>query len=173
MSAAEAGEGAPGTLGLHTLAPEVPRKRRKRVGRGPGSGHGKTSGRGTKGQKARSGGAKGPGFEGGQMPLQRRLPRRGFSNAPFKREFAVVNVGELARFAAGSRVDPDAMRQARLVRGRDREVKVLGEGEVAVPLHVSAHAFSREARRKIEAAGGTAEVIGGGRAADAAGGEGA
>lgn len=136
------------------------KRRRKRIGRGPASGHGKTSGRGHKGQKARAGGGKGPGFEGGQMPFHRRVPKRGFLN-PFRREYAVVNLAALARsFAAGGVVDPDRLVEARLIKKADRDlVKVLGGGELALPLTVRAHAFSRSAAAKIEAAGGQVEVL--------------
>jgi large subunit ribosomal protein L15 len=129
----------------------------KRVGRGPGSGHGKTAGRGHKGKGARSGGNVKPGYEGGQMPLQRRIPKRGFR--PVSRtEYAVVNLADLGRFAAGSTVGPDELRDARLVRGR-RPVKLLGDGTLAHALTVRAHAFSKTARERIEAAGGTVEVV--------------
>ena len=138
------------------------RKRRKRVGRGPSSGHGKTSTRGHKGQKARSGGGKEPGFEGGQMPLYRRIPKRGFTN-PFRREFAVVNVADLARlFPQGADVTLDALATAGLVKkAQGRLVKVLGDGELPAghALTVHAHAFSKAAAGKIQAAGGRAEVI--------------
>lgn len=144
---------------LHTLHPGAPNERRKRVGRGIGSGHGKTSTKGQKGQKARAGGVKGRGFEGGQMPLQRRLPMRGFTNAPFRRVFEPVNVGELNRFPDGSEVTPAELRAARLYRGTGA-VKILAEGDLAVRLTVKAQAFSRAAVAKIEAAGGRAEVLG-------------
>lgn len=144
---------------LHTLQPGAPARGRKRIGRGIGSGHGKTSTKGQKGQKARSGGVKGRGFEGGQMPLQRRLPMRGFSNEPFRQVFEPINVGELNRFPAGSEVGPVELRAARLYRGGGA-VKILGEGELRVGLTVRAQAFSRSARGKIEAAGGRAEVLG-------------
>jgi large subunit ribosomal protein L15 len=139
------------------------RKRRKRVGRGPGSGHGKTAGRGTKGHNARSGGGKGGGFEGGQMPLYRRLPKRGFLPHGGKREWAVVNLRDLARFPAGTVVDPERLVEAGLIKGRDREaVKVLGEGTVEHALTVRVHAVSGSARRKLEASGGQVELIGAG-----------
>ncbi len=143
--------------GLH----EIPggRKRRKRVGRGPGSGHGKTSTRGHKGQKARSGGGKGPAFEGGQMPLQRRLPRRGFNNARFGKEFTIVNVAALNAFESGAEVTPEVLLSRRIIRKVRDGVKVLGDGELGQALTVKAHAFSREARSKIEAAGGRAVVL--------------
>jgi len=137
-------------------------KKAKRVGRGPGSGHGKTSTRGHKGLKARSGGGKGPGFEGGQMPLYRRIPKRGFKN-PFRREFAVVNVADLARcFPQGAEVAPKVLVDAGLVKaGASRLVKVLGGGDLGpgLALTVRAHAFSKSAVAKIQAAGGRAEVI--------------
>lgn len=139
--------------GLHDLT-GGPRKRRKRVGRGPGSGHGKTSTRGHKGQKARSGGGKGPGFEGGQMPLQRRLPMRGFNNKRFARELAIVNVRDLNRFEDGAEVTPEALLKMRILRALKDGVKVLGEGDLERRLTVSAHAFSQEAARKIREAGG-------------------
>ena len=138
------------------------RKKRKRIGRGPGSGHGKTSTKGHKGHKARSGGGKGPGFEGGQMPLYRRIPKRGFKN-PFRREFAVVNVRDLARcFPQGGDVTPEGLVGAGLVKaGESLLVKVLGTGDlgVGVALAVRAHAFSKSAVEKIQAAGGRTEVI--------------
>ncbi len=131
---------------------------RKRVGRGPGSGQGKTAGRGHKGRGSRSGGNTPPGYEGGQMPLQRRLPKRGFR--PLGRvEYAVVNLGQLAGFPAGSTVGPDELRARGLVRGR-RLVKCLGDGALDRALTVRAHAFSKQARERIAAAGGTAEVLG-------------
>ena len=129
--------------------------RRKRVGRGPGSGHGKTSTKGHKGQRARSGGGKAGGFEGGQMPLYRRLPKRGFLPHGGKTEYAVVNLKALAAFAAGSVVDPDGLVRAGLIkRGARARVKILGDGEVTGALQVTADKFSRVAREKIEAAGG-------------------
>ena len=136
---------------------------RKRVGRGPASGQGKTAGRGSKGQKARSGGGARPGFEGGQMPLYRRLPKRGFLPHGGKTEYALVNVQDLAaRFPAGSVVDPDALVRTGLIKRSGRAaVKVLGDGELAHALTVKAHKLSEAARRKVEAAGGRVEVIGG------------
>jgi large subunit ribosomal protein L15 len=134
--------------------------RRKIVGRGPGSGHGKTSTKGSKGQQARSGGGTKRGFEGGQMPLYRRLPKRGFLPHGGKRVFAVVNLSDLEGFAADSVVDPDGLVAARLVRRSDRDhVKILGDGEVAHALTVRAHAVSEAARAKIEAKGGRVEVL--------------
>jgi large subunit ribosomal protein L15 len=148
---------------LGDLRPARGAKRdRKRVGRGPGSGHGKTSTKGHKGHKARSGGGKGPGFEGGQMPLYRRLPKRGFQN-PFRRVFAVVNVAELARcFPGGGTVTPAALVAAGLLRpARSGLVKVLGTGDLPAGcvLAVQAHAFSKGAAEKIAAAGGRTEVV--------------
>ena len=135
-------------------------KRRKRVGRGPGSGHGKTAGKGHKGQNARSGGGKGGGFEGGQMPLYRRLPKRGFVPHGGRTGYAVVNLKSLGGFAAGSVVDPESLVQAGLIKGRDRSgVKILGEGDVSHALTVKAHAVSASARQKIEAKGGRVEVL--------------
>ena len=136
-------------------------RKRKRIGRGPGSGHGKTAGKGHKGQKARSGGGARPGFEGGQMPLYRRLPKRGFVPYGGKTEFAIVNLKDVvARFAAGSVVDPDSLLQARLIKKADRgAVKILGEGDVSHALTVRAHKISESARRKVEAAGGRVEVL--------------
>ena len=137
------------------------RKRRKRGGRGPGSGHGKTATKGHKGQKARSGGGKGGGFEGGQMPLYRRLPKRGFVPHGGKTEYAVVNLKALGSFAAGSVVDPDGLVTAGLVKkGASARVKILGEGDVAHALTVKAHAVSGSARAKIEAKGGRVELLG-------------
>ncbi len=133
---------------------------RKRVGRGPGSGHGKTSGRGHKGHKARSGGGKAGGFEGGQMPLYRRLPKRGFLPPGGKRPYAVVNLAALGRLAAGAVVDPGALVEAGLIKGADRDrVKVLGEGEAPPALTVRVHAVSESARKKIEARGGRVELL--------------
>ena len=135
------------------------RKRKKRVGRGPGSGHGKTSTAGHKGQRARSGGGVRPGFEGGQMPLHRRAPKRGFKN-PFRREYAIVNVSDLARFPGGSVVDLDRLVEAGLIKKSDRSlVKILGDGNLQHGLHVKAHAFSESAKTKIEGSGGRVEVL--------------
>lgn len=136
------------------------KRRRKRIGRGPASGHGKTSGRGHKGSLARAGGGKGPGYEGGQMPLHRRVPKRGFKS-PFRREYAVVNLAVLARaFASGAVVDPERLAEARLIKKADRDlVKVLGEGDLPHALTVRAHAFSRSAVTKIQATGGQVEVL--------------
>ena len=136
-------------------------KKRKRVGRGPGSGHGKTSGKGHKGQKARAGGGVRPGFEGGQMPLFRRLPKRGFMPYGGKTEFAIVNVRDLsARFAAGSVVDPETLVSSGLIRKSGRgAVKILGDGDVTHALTVRVHKVSEAAKQKLEAAGGRVEAL--------------
>jgi large subunit ribosomal protein L15 len=141
--------------GVHKL------KRKKRVGRGPGSGHGKTATRGSKGQWASAGANMPPAsFEGGQMPLFRRIPKRGFSRATWARTFLVVNVGDLDRvFADGAMVDHDALRQAGLAKGSADGVRILGTGELTKRLQVRAHHFSKSAAEKIAAKGGTTEVI--------------
>lgn len=144
---------------LHELRPSPGNKRnRRRVGRGIGSGLGKTSGRGHKGQGARSGGGKGPGFEGGQTPLQRRLPKRGFKN-PFRKEYAEVNVRDLNRFAAKTVITPKLLIESGLVKDMKDGVKILGMGDLDRVLTVQAHKFTGGAREKIEAAGGKVEVI--------------
>jgi len=130
----------------------------KRVGRGPGSGHGKTSCRGHKGQKARSSPDMPRGFEGGQLPLHKRLPKRGFHN-PLRKEFAIVNVKDLNCFPPGSVVDEEALRKAGLVKGKWDGIKILGDGELKVPLIVKAHKFSTSAIEKIKAANGTVEIL--------------
>ncbi|PYQ32803.1 MAG: 50S ribosomal protein L15 [Acidobacteria bacterium] len=134
------------------------RHAKKRVGRGPGSGHGKTAGRGEKGQKSRTGYSRQLGFEGGQMPLHRRLPKRGFTNI-FKKEHAIVNVSDLERFDNGTTIDESALRQAGLVKGRNDGIKILGDGKLTKKLTVHAAKFSHSARRQIEAAGGTCQEI--------------
>jgi large subunit ribosomal protein L15 len=139
-------------------APRGSSEKRKRVGRGQGSGLGKTAGRGAKGQKARSGNMHFEGFEGGQMPLQRRLPKVGFKN-PFRKSFVAINVGALSRFAAGQTVDLAGLRQIGLLRQELDGVKILGGGELNQALTVKAHRFSASAKDKIEKAGGKAEVI--------------
>ncbi len=144
---------------LHRLRP--PRKSRhsrKRVGRGIGSGMGKNSGRGTDGQNSRSGGGVRPGFEGGQMPLYRRLPKVGFNN-PFRLQYSIVNIGDLNRFAAGEEITVERLEDEGLVKNVRDGVKILGNGELEVSLTVRAHKFSESARRKIDEAGGRAEVI--------------
>ena len=134
------------------------RRRTKRVGRGIGSGHGKTSCKGHKGQKARSGGTKGPGFEGGQMPLQRRLPKRGFKNR-FQIVYAVVNLRDIAKLEGVDTVTPEALIEKGVVKNPKDGIKILGEGEISRPLTIKADAFSASAVAKISAAGGKAEVI--------------
>ena len=133
-------------------------KNRKRVGRGPGSGHGKTSCRGHKGQKARSGGKVRPGFEGGQMPLARRLPKRGFTNI-FKKQYALIQVRDLMAFEKGSVIDPAVLVESGLVAKLLDGVKLLGNGDIDIPLTVKVHKCSRAAQAKIIAAGGMVEVI--------------
>lgn len=144
---------------LHELSPAPgSTKSRKRLGRGIGSGLGKTSGKGHKGQNARSGGGVRPGFEGGQMPLYQRVPKRGFVNH-FKKDFAEVNVSDLAIFEANAVVTPDSLKEAGLIKKFKDGVKILGEGSLEKGLTVKAHRFSKAAVEKIEAAGGKAEVI--------------
>lgn len=146
---------------LETLAPaKGSTKKPKRVGRGKGSGHGKTATKGHKGQKARSGGTKGPAFEGGQTPMQRRLPKRGFKNQPFKKEYAVINLGDLAKLEAADVVTPELLKERRVVKDLKDGLKVLGNGALTKPLTIKAHAFSASAIEKIGAAGGTHEVLG-------------
>ncbi len=148
-------------IGLNNLkAPAGATHKKKRVGRGPGSGLGKTSGRGSKGQKSRSGYSGKRGFEGGQMPLHRRLPKRGFTNI-FKREWAEVNLADLEKmFDAGATVTPDALLERGLVRkSMLKSIVILGQGELKKSLTVNAHRFSKSAKQKIEAAGGMAEII--------------
>jgi large subunit ribosomal protein L15 len=146
-------------LKLQRLSPPEGAKRTsKRVGRGIGSGRGKTSGRGHKGQKARSGGTKGPAFEGGQMPLVRRVPKRGFTN-PFKVRFASVNIKDLEMFDENTVVSPEVLQSSGIIRRARDRVKILGDGDITKPLTVRAHAFSRSAIEKIEQAGGKVEVI--------------
>jgi len=133
-------------------------KKRKRVGRGPGSGHGKTSTRGHKGQKSRSGAKRRAWFEGGQMPLQRRVPKRGFTNI-FKKQFQIVNLSDLSRVTSHDVISPQVMRDAGLIKRKNLPVKILGDGEISRAMTVQANAFSKKAREKIEAAGGKIEVI--------------
>jgi large subunit ribosomal protein L15 len=135
------------------------RKAAHRVGRGIGSGWGKTSGRGQKGQKARSGGGKGPAFEGGQTPLQRRLPKRGFNNKVFRKDWVVVNVEKLNRFDDGTEVTPELLLASGIIKTTGDGVKILGRGELTKKLTVKTAGFSKSAVAKIEAAGGKAEVI--------------
>lgn len=145
---------------LHTLKPpNGSRKSRKRVGRGTSSGRGSTSGRGHKGQKARSGAKIRVGFEGGQMPLVRRLPKLGGFTPRNRVEYCEVNVARLDKFKAGETIDPAKLAEAGLIKKADAKVKILGNGELEKGLTIKAHAYSSTAREKIEAAGGTAEVI--------------
>tara|TARA_B100000530_G_C15896257_1_gene463508 strand:+ start:417 stop:866 length:450 start_codon:yes stop_codon:yes gene_type:complete len=140
--------------------PKGSRKARKRVGRGPGSGTGKTAGRGQKGQKARAASKKKPGFEGGQMPLQRRLPKRGFT--PINRnDYAIVNVAALNAFEAGTEVTPELLASAGMIRKASDKVKILGNGDLSVSVSLKAHKISQSAADKVNAAGGSFEVIGG------------
>ena len=145
---------------LHNLSPKAgSTKDRKRVGRGPGSGNGKTAGKGHKGQLSRSGHSHKRNFEGGQMPLVRRMPKRGFTNI-FRKEFAIVNVGQLERFPAGSEVTPDVLLAEGVISQLRDGVKVLGDGTLSRKLTVRAHKFSKKAQELIQAAGGSCEVIG-------------
>ncbi len=142
---------------LHDLAPaEGSRKNRKKIGRGPGSGMGKTSGKGHKGLKARSGGSVRPGFEGGQMPIYRRLPKRGFTNI-FKTNNAVLNVQDLDRFEDGATIDMDALKAAGMVKGQVDGVKILGNGDISKKLVFKNVLVSKTAKEKIESAGGSIE----------------
>jgi len=144
---------------LNELAPpNGSRRPRKRLGRGVGSGTGKTAGRGTKGHNSRSGGGVRPGFEGGQMPIHRRLPKRGFANI-FKKKIAIVNIRDLLGFESGSVVDEVAFVRQGLVKGRRDGIKLLGQGEIDIPLTVKVNMASKSARKKIEAAGGKLEVL--------------
>ena len=145
---------------LNDLSPESgSRKRKKRIGRGPGSGHGGTSCKGHKGQKARSGASIRPGFEGGQMPLQRRVPKRGFNNI-FKKEYEVINVKDLDRFRSeASVVDIDILKNSGLIKHKKGLIKLLGEGEIAFPIQIKVNGITKTAREKIEAAGGTIELV--------------
>jgi large subunit ribosomal protein L15 len=147
-------------VGLHNLKPAKGSVRnRKRVGRGPGSGLGKTAGRGEKGQKSRSGFSRKPGFEGGQMPLHRRIPKRGFTNSPFRKEFACVNLGRLEVFEAGTIVTPELLMRQGIVRKLLDGLKVLADGQLTKALTVHAHRFSGKAQERIAALGGKAELI--------------
>jgi large subunit ribosomal protein L15 len=148
------------TMKLHDLKPAPGSTRnRKRVGRGHGSGHVMTAGRGTKGQKARSGGRVRPGFEGGQNPIYQRMPyKRGFKNY-FKKEFEIVNVGVIEEFGLSSPVTPESLHERGVIRSTKNHLKVLGDGELSSAVEVHAHKFSASALAKIEAAGGKAEVI--------------
>ena len=148
-------------MALHNLKPAQGSKfSKRRVGRGPGSGNGKTAGRGNKGAQSRSGYSYKRGFEGGQMPLHRRVPKRGFNNHDFRTEYEVVNLDQLeARFEAGATVTPASLRDAGLVNVRNARIKVLARGEVTKAFTVQAHKFSGKAAEKLAAAGGRAELI--------------
>lgn len=145
---------------IHDLAPaEGARKKRKRVGRGPGSGHGKTSCRGHKGRRARSGGGASRGFEGGQMPLQRRLPKRGFTNI-FKKQYTEINIRDLQIFSPNSTLDREALIQAGLIKKKHKHgIKLLGTGEIKIPLILKVDQASEKAKQKVESAGGKIEFI--------------
>ena len=144
---------------ISDLAPQRgAKKKEKRIGRGPGSGHGKTSTKGHKGQASRSGGTKGPGFEGGQQPLIRRVPKRGFTNI-HRKEYAIVNLDRLNQFEAETIINPQFLHDAGVVKKSDGNIKILGNGELTKPLVISAHKFSQEAMKKIQAAGGRAELL--------------
>jgi len=138
--------------------PKGSRRPRKRVGRGVGSGKGKTAGRGTKGYNSRSGGGVRPGFEGGQMPLHRRLPKRGFTNI-FKKKIEVINIRDLSKFESGTIVDEAALVRVGLVKGRRDGIKLLGHGEIKTPLTIKINMLSKSAREKIIQAGGKVEVL--------------
>ncbi len=145
---------------LHSLHPgEGSRETRKRVGRGTGSGLGKTSGKGHKGQNARSGGGVRPGFEGGQLPLFRRLPKRGFSNAMFKVKYAVINLSDLNEFENGAEITPELLKDMGIVKNTLDGIKVLGNGKLEKKLTVKANKFSLKAKEAIEKSGGKIEVI--------------
>jgi large subunit ribosomal protein L15 len=155
---AKPADARPRATGVHDLGPAPGATHyRKRVGRGPGSGHGKTAGRGNKGQKSRTGYRHMRGFEGGQMPLHRRVPKRGFTNI-FRVEYEIVNLADLDRFEAGATVNPETLTASRLTR-KNRPVKILGDGKIQKALTVSAHKFSASAKAGIEAAGGRCEVL--------------
>ena len=138
--------------------PEGSRKKRKRVGRGTGSGHGKTSCRGSKGQNARSGGRVRPGFEGGQMPLSRRLPKKGFCNI-FRKDIITVNIEQLSKFPEGSVIDSNTLISSGIIKDKGDGIKILGKGSIDYPLLLKVERISRGAREKIESAGGSIEVI--------------
>ncbi len=143
---------------IDDLSPaEGSRRKKKRVGRGHGSGHGKTSCRGHKGQKSRSGGGPRPGFEGGQMPLQRRIPKRGFTNI-FRKQYRIINVEDLNRFEPNTTLDIETLRGAGLIKKTEEATKLLGKGTISHPIVIKVHKVSRVAREKVEAAGGTVEV---------------
>jgi large subunit ribosomal protein L15 len=144
---------------LNDLSPiKESKKRKKRIGRGPGSGHGETSCKGTKGQKARSGASIRPGFEGGQMPLHRRVPKRGFNNI-FKKEYEVINIRDLEKVKSETPIDVNVLKDFGLVKSDKKLIKLLGDGEVSFPIQIRVNQITRTARQKIEAAGGKIEII--------------
>ena len=149
------------STGIHSFGPNRgATHKRKRIGRGPGGGHGKTAGRGEKGMWSRSGSRTKRGFEGGQMPLHRRLPKRGFTNDPFRKEFTAINVSSLVKFDNGSKIGPQEIVAAGLARKIAKYgLRVLGDGKIDKALHVTAHYFTESAKEKITKAGGTCEVI--------------
>ena len=144
---------------LNELKPSVPRKARKRVGRGESSGLGKTAGKGSNGQKSRAGGGTKPGFEGGQMPIIRRTPNRGFSNYPFKKEYAIINLDVLNRFEEGTVVTPELLLETGIVSKMLDGLKVLGNGNLEKKISVEAHKVSKSAQKAIEEKGGSVEII--------------
>jgi large subunit ribosomal protein L15 len=148
-------------MDLHELYPAAgSRRKKKRLGQGLGSGNGKTAGKGHKGQKARTGCSIGANFEGGQMPLARRIPKRGFSNYRFAVEYEIVNISDIdERYQSGDEVTPESLRALRLISSTDKPVKILGDGDITKSLTIRANAYSASAVKKIEAAGGKAEVI--------------
>lgn len=146
-------------IGLESLKPpRGARRKKKLLGRGPGSGHGKTSTRGIKGQTSRTGRDFYPGFEGGQTPLIRKIPKRGFSNVSFQDRYQIVNIKDLAKIKEPA-IDPQLLEQAGLIKNKDKLTKILGEGELSQPLTVKAHAFSKRAKELVEKAGGKIEII--------------
>lgn len=144
---------------LNDLSPaNGSRKRKKRIGRGPGSGHGGTATKGHKGQKARSGASIRPGFEGGQMPLHRRIPKRGFNNI-FKKEYEIINVKDLERFKSEASVDGNVLKSSGLIKSEKNLIKLLGDGEIKFPIRIRVNGATKTAREKIEAAGGSIELV--------------
>ncbi len=147
--------------GINSLKPDAgSTHKRKRIGRGPGSGHQKTAGRGNKGMWSRSGSSQKRGFEGGQMPLHRRVPKRGFTNAVFTKKYSIINISDLAKFESGAKIGPEELLNTGVIRRLEKNgLRVLGDGQIDRALNVSAHYFTESAREKITKAGGTVEVI--------------
>jgi large subunit ribosomal protein L15 len=144
---------------LNDLSPSIgSKKKKKRIGRGPGSGHGSTSCKGDKGQKARSGASIRPGFEGGQMPLHRRIPKRGFYNI-FKKEFEIINIKDLQRFEGASQIDIDVLKKSGLIKSERNKIKLLGDGEVTFPINIKVHRATMTAVEKIQSGGGKVELL--------------